>query len=156
MFRNSKLTLALLTLAVVALAIPAMSLAGKNTVELTAKLKGQNEVPGPGDKNGKGNADIRLKAKKKKVCFAIGFSKLDTVTASHIHKGGPDVAGDIKVLLFEDESGLPGTGDFEGCTKGVKKRLIKKIGRSPEKYYVNVHTVEFPAGAIRGQLELAR
>ena len=156
MFRNSKLTLALVALAVVALAIPAMSLAGKNTIELAAKLKGQNEVPGPGDKNGKGNADIQLKAKKKKVCFALGISKLDTVTASHIHKGGPDVAGDIKVLLFEDESGLPGTGDFEGCTKGVKKKLVKKIGKSPEKYYVNVHTVDFPAGAIRGQLKLAK
>jgi len=155
MYRNSKLTLALLALAVVALTIPALSLAGKNTVEVAAKLKGQNEVPGPGDTNGKGNADIKLKAKKKKVCFALGISKLDTVTAAHIHKGGPDVAGDIKVPLFEEES-LSGDGDFEGCTKGVKKKLVKKIGKSPEKYYVNVHTVDFPAGAIRGQLKLAK
>jgi hypothetical protein len=155
MYRNSKLTLALLGIAVVALTIPALSLAGKNTVEVAAKLKGQNEVPGPGDNNGKGNADVQLKAKKKKVCFALGISKLDTVTAAHIHKGGPAVAGDIKVPFFEEES-LPGDGDFEGCVKGVKKTLIKKIGRSPEKYYVNVHTVEFPAGAIRGQLSLVR
>jgi hypothetical protein len=155
MYRNSKLTLALLALAVVALTIPALSLAGKNTVEVAAKLKGQNEVPGPGDNNGKGNADIQLNAKKTTVCFALGISKLDTVTAAHIHKGGPDVAGDIKVPLFEEKS-LPGDGDFEGCTKGVKKKLVKKIGKSPEKYYVNVHTVDFPAGAIRGQLKLAK
>jgi hypothetical protein len=155
MFRNSKLTMALLALAVIALAIPAMSLAGNKTVVVTAKLKGQSEVPGPGDNNGKGDVEIRLKAKKKKVCFALGISKLDTVTAGHIHKGGPDVAGEIKVPLFEDESGLSGTGDYEGCTKGVKKKLVKKIGKAPEKYYVNIHTVDFPAGAIRGQLKLA-
>jgi hypothetical protein len=153
MFRRSKVTLALLALAAVALAIPALSLAGKNTVEVTAKLKGNNEVPGPGDKNGKGEVQVLLKKQKKKVCFNLGVSKLDPVTAGHIHKGTADVSGDVKVLLFEDQDGLEGTGFYEGCTKGVKKKLIKRIGKKPEKYYVNIHTIKYPDGAIRGQLE---
>ena len=153
MFGKSKMALAVLALAAVALAIPALSVAGKNTVELSAKLKGNNEVPGPGDKNGKGDVQVLLKAKKHKVCFNLEVSKLDEIVAGHIHKGAADVAGDIKVLLFEDPAGLDGDGAYEGCTEDVKKKLIKKIAKAPEKYYVNIHTVEYPDGAIRGQLE---
>jgi hypothetical protein len=152
MFRNSKLVLALLTLAAIALVVPALSVAGKNTVEETAKLKGKNEVPGPGSKNGKGSITVFLKAKKHKVCFELEFKKLDPAVASHIHKGVEGVAGDVKVTLFEDSQGL-GDGTYEGCVKNVKKKLLKKIGKHPEKYYVNVHTKAYPDGAIRGQLE---
>ena len=80
-------------------------------------------------------------------------SDTDEVIAGHIHKGTADVAGDVVVLLFEDTAGLAGTGSYEGCTKGVKKKLIKKFGKKPDRYYVNIHTKEFPDGAIRGQLE---
>jgi CHRD domain len=152
-FRNSKLVLVLVALAVAALAVPALSQGVRGTVEVQAKLKGNTEVPGPGSKKGKGDVHIELKAKKKKVCFELEVARLDEVTAGHIHKGTADVAGDVVVLLFEDTSGLAGTGSYEGCTKGVKKKLIKRIGKKPDRYYVNIHTNEFPDGAIRGQLE---
>ena len=57
--------------------------------------------------------------------------------------------------LFEDSAGLDGDGSYEGCTKNVKAKLIEKIIKAPEKYYVNIHTEEYPEGAIRGQLALA-
>lgn len=145
--------LALIALGAMALALPALSAAGKNTVEVDGKLQGKEEVPGPGSKKGKGDVHIELKAKKKKVCFELEVARLDEVVAGHIHKGTADVAGDVVVLLFEDTAGLAGTGSYEGCTKGVKKKLIKKIGKKPDRYYVNIHTMEFPDGAIRGQLE---
>jgi hypothetical protein len=153
-FRNSKLVLVLVALAVAALAVPALSQGVRGTVEVQAKLKGNTEVPGPGSKKGKGDVHIELKAKKKKVCFELEVARLDEVTAGHIHKGAVDVAGDVVVLLFEDTAGLAGTGSYEGCTKGVKKKLIKKIGKRPQNYYVNVHNAVYPAGAIRGQLQL--
>jgi len=152
-FRNSKLVLVLVALAVAAFAVPALSQSVRGTVEVQAKLKGNTEVPGPGSKKGKGDVHIELKAKKKKVCFELEVARLDEVVAGHIHKGTADVAGDVVVLLFEDTAGLAGTGSYEGCTKGVKKKLIKKIGKKPDRYYVNIHTMEFPDGAIRGQLE---
>jgi CHRD domain len=151
--RKSRLTLALVGLAVAMLALPALSAAGRNTTELHAELTGKAEVPGPGSKKGKGEITVAMKPTKKKVCFELEVKKLDTITAGHIHKGEEGVAGDIKVPFFEGEQ-LEGTGAYEGCVKDVKKKLIEKIIAKPEKFYVNIHTEDYPDGAIRGQLEL--
>ncbi|HEX2129625.1 MAG TPA: CHRD domain-containing protein [Solirubrobacterales bacterium] len=155
MHRRSKVMLGLVALALTALALPALSAAGRNTTEVEATLKGANEVPGPGDPNGKGEISVRLKPKKEKVCFNLELDKIDGASAGHIHKGDEDTAGKIKVPLFEEDPPLPIPGSFEGCVKNVKRKLIKRIAANPEKYYVNVHNAEYPEGAIRGQLELA-
>ena len=152
---RSKLGLALVALAVLALGVPALSLAGRNTVELEAKLKGKNEVPGPGSRKGKGEIDVDVKPTKEKLCFDFEVKKLDPMVAGHIHKGDSETAGPVKVTLFEDEEGLDGDGAYEGCVKKVKAKLLDKIAAAPEKYYVNLHTVDYPDGAIRGQLELS-
>ena len=144
--------LALIALGAMALALPALSAAGKNTVELDGKLQGKEEIPGPGSKKGKGDVQVFLKPKKHKVCFELQVKNLDPMTAGHIHKGAEGVAGKIKVTLFEDQQGLAGDGSYEGCTVDVKKKLIKRMIKSPEKFYVNLHTLEFPDGAVRGQL----
>jgi len=34
----------------------------------------------------------------------------------------------------------------------VDRRLLMDIIQHPQDYYVNVHTADFPGGAIRGQL----
>ncbi|MFI5121274.1 MAG: CHRD domain-containing protein [Vicinamibacteria bacterium] len=153
MFR-SRITLALCGLVAVALAIPALSVAGNNTTELEAKLKGQNEVPGPGAQKGKGEIHVFVKPTQSKLCFNFEVSKLDPITAGHIHKGDTETAGPVKVTLFEDQQGLEGTGNYEGCVKKLKAKLLKKIAKAPEKFYVNLHTLDYPDGAIRGQLEL--
>jgi hypothetical protein len=38
-----------------------------------------------------------------------------------------------------------------GCVSAARD-LIKTIRMNPSNYYVNVHTTDFPDGAIRGQL----
>jgi hypothetical protein len=147
---RTKLWLPLAALAVCALAIPALSLAGRNTIEVTAKLKGNAEIPGPGSPKGKGDISVFLKSKKEKVCFQLEVSKLDTITAGHIHKGTEDEAGPIKVTLIDSQ--IEGTGNYEGCVAHVKSKLIDKIAANPQKFYANIHTLDYPEGAIRGQL----
>lgn len=133
-----------------ALALAALTLAGPaSTVQLSAKLKGNQEVPGPGDRNGKGESFVSVKAKKGKLCFQVSWTKIEQPNAGHIHKGAKGDAGPIKVPLFDQ---TPPTSIVEGCVKDVKRKLLKRIARSPEKFYVNVHNAEFPEGAIRGQL----
>jgi hypothetical protein len=137
-------------IAICTLALPALSLAGRNTVEMSTKLKGKNEVPGPGSPNGKGEITLFVKPTKEKVCFQLEVSKLDTITAGHIHKGTTEEAGPIKVTLIHEQ--IQGTGNYEGCVKDVKSKLLDKVVNRPEKFYVNIHTLDYPDGAIRGQL----
>ena len=133
------------------IALPSLS---SGATLLGAKLKGAQEVPGPGDPDAKGGIQVSLKAKKKKVCFTLEYRKLDDgATAGHIHKGKKGVAGKIKVPLFEVDPPLAEEGSFEGCQKNVKRKLIRRIKRRPEYFYVNIHTPPYPDGAIRGQLK---
>ena len=152
--RISKSLIIVAAIAAALVAIPALSMAA-GTTQLTAKLRGSEEVPGPGDPNGKGEASVAVKPKREKVCFQLTFEKIEGATAAHIHKGVAGVAGPIKVELFEDATGSPGP-TAEGCVKDQKKRLLRKIARKPQRFYVNVHNDDFPGGAIRGQLEPAR
>jgi hypothetical protein len=127
------------------LAVTAIAFAGGTT--RGAKLLGQNEVPGPGDPNGKGWAAITLNATKGTVCWKIAAWDLSsTPTAAHIHEGTAAEAGPVVVTLSP-----PVGGDSAGCTT-ASSSLVKDIARNSGGYYVNVHTTEFPAGAIRGQL----
>ena len=70
-----------------------------------------------------------------------------------IHHG---VAGDIVVALTApEEIADTGIGLADGCVKDQAKSVLRDIKRNPDQYYVNVHTTDFPGGAVRGQLALA-
>jgi hypothetical protein len=135
-------------------ATAALAPAGPATTQLSAQLRGAAEEPGPGDPNGKGEAFIAVKKAKRKVCFQLSYRRIDEPEAAHIHKGGRNDAGPVKVLLFEDPSGLPVPGAVDGCER-TKRKIVRQLSRNPQKFYVNVHNDEFPDGAIRGQLKLA-
>jgi hypothetical protein len=115
---------------------------------LEANMSGDQETP-VADPDGTGTAKLRLDRARKRVCFTIRVRNIDDVIAAHIHKGGPGVAGSIVVPLIES----PRSGTkFTGCEKNVARKMIKAILRHPRRYYVNVHTMAFQGGAVRGQL----
>ena len=123
--------------------------AGAAVKRLEASLNGAQEAPAAGDTNGSGTAKLRLNRAKKTVCFTIRVKNIDDVAAAHIHRGGKGVAGGIEVDLI----GQPKSGTrFTGCERGVARGLIRDILLHPRRFYVNVHTMAFQGGAIRGQL----
>jgi CHRD domain len=126
--------------------------AGDGGRPFSTTLTGAEEVPGPGDPDATGQADLRLHQGQRRVCFDLSWADVDgTVTAAHIHLGATGVAGPIVVGLFSGS--FAGTDEASGCVEDVDRSLIKAIRQDPSEYYVNVHsTPGFEAGAIRGQL----
>lgn len=145
--RISTLLIALLVLAL-SLVFASAVLAGPETkAKLDAELTGAREVPGPGDPDGSGLAIIRLNVHAQTVCWELSVENIAPATAAHIHVGRSGVAGPVVVGLS-----APTDGWSEGCATGVDKALIRDIIRHPTKYYVNVHNADYPAGAVRDQL----
>ena len=115
-----------------------------------ATLTGAAEVPNPGDTDGSGRAAIAFQADVD-VCFTITASNITLpAAAAHIHEGGPGVAGPIVVPLQPPDA----SGRVEGCTTGDRD-VLSRIMANPAGFYVNVHTTDFPGGAVRGQLAAA-
>ncbi|HEX9697286.1 MAG TPA: CHRD domain-containing protein [Actinomycetota bacterium] len=113
-----------------------------------AELNGANEVPGPGDADGTGTAIVTLNKGRGEVCWQLNVSNITLpAAAAHIHRGEAGVPGPVVVTL----SAPAADGEAIGCTS-ADKSLIDAIRLNPSDYYVNVHTSDFPAGAVRGQL----
>jgi hypothetical protein len=67
----------------------------------------------------------------------------------------PERPGGGAVLL--GPQGLPPAINFvAGCVRNLTFRLTNAILEHPRRYYVNVHTAEFPDGAIRAQIRRDR
>ena len=41
---------------------------------------------------------------------------------------------------------------MSGCVRDVRKRVVKRLKRKPQKHYVDIDTRAYPDGAVRGQL----
>ena len=137
----------LLTTAMLAEGSPAATQAGQPAVRL-ARLTGEVEVP-IGDLDGSGLATVIVHPARGQLCFAIVVDDIVLpATAAHVHVGRAGVAGPIVVPVT-----APGaTGTSAGCVSGVDQGLLTAIKRHPRQYYMNVHTTDFPGGAVRGQL----
>ena len=137
--------LILAAVAALVLAAPASA----KVKRLEANLSGSNEMPAA-DPSASGTAKVRLDRAKKKVCFTIRVRNVEDVVAAHIHKGGKSVASGPIVVTFLH--GPAAGSKFTGCETGVARSLIRSILRHPRRYYVNVHSMDFPGGEVRGQL----
>jgi CHRD domain len=133
----------------------ALAVGGKT---LTATLTGAAEVPGPGDPDGTGTAEVTINPGLKSVCYTLTWANLDEpVWGAHIHQGEAGTAGGVVVTLFGGpilpRTTYPGTFAVSDCvTASVSSTQLADILDNPTGYYVNIHTDEFPDGAIRGQL----
>lgn len=111
-----------------------------------AALTGAQE-PGGGDPDGFGRAEITVADNADQICYDINdVRNISPITGAHIHRGAPGVNGPVVFTLkHANEGGL------KGCSSR-SEWLEDQIEANPTAYYVNIHTSDFPNGAIRGQL----
>jgi hypothetical protein len=125
---------------------------GGGSKALFAVLTGKKEVSatgekGVGDANGRGTFSGMFDGNE--LCYGVTVKNIQDPIAAHIHVGRRNVAGPVVVPLTHPTSGDPGASS--DCVE-VEAALARKIQKNPHKYYVNVHTSDFPGGAVRGQL----
>ncbi len=134
--------------ALVTMSHPAAAAGTGPDQQVTITLKGSEEVPNPGDPDATGTAIVTFKTGSGEICWDIKVANIVLPSlGSHIHEGKQGVAGPIVVPFApEDVNGVA-----NGCTK-PDAALMARIMQTPENFYVNVHSTEFPAGALRGQL----
>jgi hypothetical protein len=110
-------------------------------------LTGETEVPA-GDPVGTGEAVVRVRRGQGQLCFTIQARNITLpAAAAHIHRGGAGEAGPIVVPLRTPNA----QGQSSGCVT-VSRAIVSQILANRALYYVNVHTSDFPGGAVRGQL----
>jgi hypothetical protein len=114
----------------------------------TVTMTGAAERPGPGDPDGSGTAAITINRGLGEVCWEIEVSGITLPSiGAHIHIAPVTDPGPIVVPLTAPDA----TGTSSGCTT-IDPALAKAIAKDPAAYYVNVHTTDFPLGALRAQL----
>ncbi|GHF73064.1 hypothetical protein GCM10010218_62840 [Streptomyces mashuensis] len=139
---------------------------GAETVFFAGSMSGDQEVPTPGgpavgDKDGR--ALVFLRVRGDEVAYAFTFRGIATPTAGHVHQGGRGKNGDVKIPFFMSSassapsapstSKLPdGRTSVTGTVKVPDRELLASLTSAPGGFYANLHTGEFPGGAVRGQL----
>ncbi len=118
----------------------------RTSTTYTAELKGSNEVA-MGDRDGSGTAEISFADELTRVCWDLNNIKaLGPITAAHIHRGPAGVDGPVVLAMAQATE-----GGWRGCSNDTAW-VQKAFNEGLSNYYVNVHTAEYPNGAIRGQL----
>ena len=120
------------------------------------RLDGAQEVPGPGDADGRGA--FAYIAVPDVLCYVLTARRIEPATVAHIHAGPRGVSGGIVVMLIAPTRGL--SADCIRVQPDTTPNTMEVLVRSemdailadPAQFYANVHNDPFPAGAIRGQL----
>lgn len=120
-----------------------------------ANLTGAEEVPtadgkAVNDPDGKATAYVRIKGNQ--MSFSIKWEKIAAPSAAHIHQGVKGQNGAVVVPFFAQP--LPASANATTGSVVVEDAgLLDRIKNAPERWYFNLHTGEFPGGAVRGQLQ---
>jgi CHRD domain-containing protein len=114
----------------------------------TAQLTGANETPNPADPDGVGFVVLTFDQGANTIAFTAYVQGINAVVASHIHRGAAGVTGPV-IIPFNQAFAA---GVSSGTITSVPASLLAEIVANPPGYYFNVHTGDFPGGALRGQL----
>jgi hypothetical protein len=146
--RFTSLSLALLVASMAILLVASVASAN-HFATFTTTLSGAEEVPGPGDPNGKGWASLDV-YDAGLVCYTLKIQGIEAPAAAHIHEAPAGEAGPVVVDLRIDLASSQGNR-LTYCAN-ASEAVVAGIRANPSEYYVNVHNATYPGGAIRGQL----
>ncbi len=124
----------------------AMAQSSNGGAKFTVALEGEQVTFG-GDPDGTGTAMLRINPGKGELCYTLTTQMIQPANAAHIHEG--PAGGNGPVII---EFTPPTSGTSSGCVD-IGRELAKEILKTPSDYYVAIHNVEYPAAALRGQIE---
>ena len=113
------------------------------TLMYKATLTASAVVP-PTDSKGSGKADVTFDTATKKLSWKVSYDKLTgEPTAAHFHgpAGPKDNAGPVVDVTSNIKDGSAAITDAQAADLDAGK------------WYLNVHTMKFPDGEIRGQVD---
>lgn len=109
--------------------------------KLIATLSGANETGG-GDPDGTGSFMVEIEADSGDFCYTLKSSRVAAPTAVHVHSGAAGTDGPPVVTFTMGE---------DMCI-AAEPDVLRPIVADPANFYVNIHTADYPKGAVRGQL----
>jgi hypothetical protein len=104
---------------------------------------------GQGEPDAFGIVVMGMDSENGTVCYEGFVDAEGPFVGNHIHEGRMDENGPIVVELEDPTE----DGEIPLVCHDADAEILVAIEEDPSSYYVNVHTEEFPAGAVRGQLE---
>lgn len=157
------LALAIVVALALVVALPAGAGNGRN---FSTHLTGSEEVPNPVDTNAQGQAIFKVSKDGESIQYKLIVANIDDVLMAHIHMAPAGVNGGIVVWLYP---AAPPPQLIEGTSNGIlaqgvitESDLVGDLAgqdldalvdaMQAGNTYVNVHTVEFGGGEIRGQI----
>lgn len=111
----------------------------------TATLSGAADPARPGDPDGSGRGSVTLHGGRRLLCVTLTTSGIGPVTNVHLHRESPTSTHPIVATTAPPADGSP------DCLS-VGKDVLRRIRTDPAGHYLEVHTPEFPDGALRGYL----
>ena len=110
-----------------------------------ATLSATEETPTPGPNGGTGSATVTINMTTNQLCYDLSWSKeVGNPSAGHIHKGPAGANGPI-IVIFD-------LSKPKNCM-AVENPVLMDIVNDPGGHYVNIHSHDYPNGAVRGQLK---
>lgn len=160
------------TLGIVAAGALALSLvAAHEGVETKDFVMNGAQETQPGDLDAQARAHVSIPEDDgTAICLHLEITKPlaadDTIVGLHVHEAPRNEAGPVVVDLGDFVDELNATGSVDGCiddpvdlegnaVSGPTLADIVLEGRErfTDEYYLNLHSEQFPAGAIRGQIK---
>jgi hypothetical protein len=138
---------------------------GQSVLNFRAHLSGDQEVP-QRETKARGEAVFQLSKDGLELSYKIIVANLDNISMAHIHVAPAGTNGPVVVWLYPP---APPAILKPGTTNGIlqsgvirKANLVGSLAghelsdlvdlMANEGTYVNIHTSQFPAGEIRGQI----